>query len=244
GRERSMTEVVTMGETMMALRAAGMVRLGATCTTSVAGAESTVGIGLSRLGHHTRWASRIGRDEPGQLVLRTLRAENVDVSTVEYDDAPTGLILFEERLPDLRRVQYYRAGSAGSRLNTADATAALTGGAQLLHLTGITPALGAQPRAAVEAAVRHAHASRVTVSFDINFRSRLWDADDAAAVLAPLARQAHLVIGSADELELVGGAQQLLAAGVGEVVTKLGTHGASTVTAEEQYSAPGHRVPV
>ncbi|MFI9232449.1 hypothetical protein [Streptomyces rimosus] len=47
-------------------------------------------------------------------MLRTLRAEGVDISAVSSDpDAPTGLILFEPRLPDVTRVHYYRAGSAG-----------------------------------------------------------------------------------------------------------------------------------
>ncbi|MEU6641869.1 sugar kinase [Saccharomonospora sp. NPDC046836] len=239
-----MTEVVTLGETMVAMRADGLLRLGTTLRASIAGAESTVAIGLSRLGHSTRWAGRVGRDEPGELVLRTLRAEDVDVSTVEYDSAPTGLILFEQRLPEVTRVQYYRAGSAGSCLGIEDVAATLDSGVRVVHLTGITPALGERPRAAVAAALARARELGATVSFDVNFRSKLWQADDAARVLTPLARQANVVIGSANELRLVGGSQELLAAGVGEVVTKLGAEGASVCTVDGEWSAPGHRVPV
>ncbi|MEU3269780.1 sugar kinase [Saccharomonospora sp. NPDC006951] len=239
-----MAEVVTIGETMVAMRAEGLLRLGTTLRASIAGAESTVAIGLSRLGHSTRWASRVGRDEPGELVLRTLRAEGVDVSTVEYEEVPTGLILFEQRLPDVTRVQYYRANSAGSRLTAADVDAALTGEPRLVHVTGITPALGEGPRAAVEAAIDRAGNLGATVSLDVNFRSRLWSAGRAAEVLTPLAREAGVVIGSEEELDLVGGVEGLLASGVGEVVIKQGAEGASARTAGGSWSAPGHRVAV
>lgn len=236
--------VVTLGETMMALRTTGLLRLGATLRTSIAGAEATVAIGLARLGHRARWVSRVGRDEAGELVLRTLRAEDVDVSAVERDDAPTGMILFEERLPDITRVQYYRTNSAATRLGPDDVSRALRGDVRLVHLSGITAGLGEGPRAAVEAALDKAAELGATVSFDINFRSKLWSPEEAAAVLTPLARRAHLVIGSADELDLVGGAGNLLAAGVREVVTKQGAAGASASTKDGSFSAPGHRVEV
>ncbi|MBK1783141.1 sugar kinase [Prauserella cavernicola] len=238
-----MPEVVTLGETMVSLRAAGLVRLGTTFHSSIAGAESTVAIGLSRLGHSVRWVGRVGADETGDLVVRTLRAEGVDVSTVERDgSAPTGLILFEQRLPDVTRVRYYRAGSAGSRLSAADV--ALGEDTRLVHLTGITPALGDGPREAVEAALAQARERGATVSLDVNHRAKLWPAEQASAALTPIARGADVVIGSADELELVGGTRALLDAGVREVVTKLGADGAAVTTADGEQRAPGHRVPV
>lgn len=236
--------VLTLGETMMALRGEGLLRLGAPFRTSIAGAESTVAIGLSRLGHRVRWASRLGRDEAGQLLVRTLRAEAVDVSTVEFGEEPTGLILFEQRLPGVTRVQYYRANSAASLLGPDTVRAAFSGEVSLLHLTGITPALGPAPRAAVETAFALAAERGADVSFDVNHRSRLWDEEQAAAVLAPLARRAQVVFGSAEELALVGGAEALLASGVREVVTKQGAEGASASTVDQTWQAPGHRVPV
>jgi len=71
---QSPPDVVTFGETMAALRAQGALRLGGNLGLSVAGAESNVAIGLARLGHRVRWAGRVGADELGALVLRTLRA--------------------------------------------------------------------------------------------------------------------------------------------------------------------------
>ena len=238
-----MSAVLTLGEAMVSLRSAGPIRLGGALHASPAGAEATVAIGLSRLGHEAAWVGRVGADEPGEMVLRTLRAEGVDVSSAVCDPAaPTGLMLLERRLPGVSRVQYYRSGSAGSRLAPDDLEPALARGARLLHLTGITPALGDGPAEAVSAALAHARAAGWTVSLDVNHRSALWSSDAARAELTPLARLAHVVVGSADEVELVGGAAALLAAGVREVVTTLGARGAAARTAHGHWSAAGHRV--
>lgn len=87
-------EVMTFGETMAALRAHGALRLGGSLGLSVAGAESNVAIGLARLGHRVNWAGRVGADELGALVLRTLRAEGVDTGHAATDDTgrPTGSV--------------------------------------------------------------------------------------------------------------------------------------------------------
>ena len=94
-----MIDMVTFGEAMASLRGPGPLRLGGTMRLSIAGAESNVAIGLARLGHRARWVGRIGDDEMGALVVRTLRAEGVDTSSVVVDaDRATGLLLFERRV--------------------------------------------------------------------------------------------------------------------------------------------------
>ncbi|MFH8747383.1 hypothetical protein ACH4GK_09095 [Streptomyces rimosus] len=118
-------------------------------------------------------------------MLRTLRAEGVDVSAASSElDAPTGLILFEPRLPDVTRVHYYRAGSAGSRLTPGVLDRAFaTTTPRVLHLTGITPALSPTARAASAHALHLARERGTPVCLDVNHRSRLWTADQASAVL-------------------------------------------------------------
>jgi len=247
-------DVATFGETMAALRARDPIRLGGTMRLSVAGAESNVAIGLARLGHRVRWTGLVGADETGELVLRTLRAEGVDVSHARADGrGPTGLILFERRIGDLTRVIYHREGSAGSFLDTADVLPALDPLPRLLHVTGITPALGPGPAAAVRAAVRTAAAAGVRVCLDVNHRSRLWTRDAAAEVLRPLASSLSVVVASDDELELVAPASAtterdrvsaLLDLGVSEVVVKRGAEGASGHTPVETVHTPARRVQV
>jgi 2-dehydro-3-deoxygluconokinase len=242
-------EVVTIGETMAALRTDGPLRLGGTARWSIAGAESTVAIGLARLGHATRWIGRVGADEPGALVLRTLRAEAVDTALARVDpDAPTGLILFEARVADLTRVSYYRAGSAGSRLTPADLDGGLPEGTRIVHVTGITPALGAGPAEAVLAAMEAGHRLGSEVCLDVNYRSRLWSRAGAARALRPLLGMVDILIASDDELPIVApgadAAGALLRAGVREVVITSGADGARAVTAEGTAAVPARAVPV
>ncbi|MEV4534251.1 sugar kinase [Asanoa sp. NPDC049518] len=245
-----MSDVVTFGETMAALRADGPIRLGGTMRLSVAGAESNVAIGLARLGHQVRWAGLVGGDETGELVLRTLRAEGVDVGHARVDErGPTGLILFERRLGDVVLVTYHRAGSAASFLSAEDVLPALDPAPRLVHVTGITPALGPGPASAVRAAAL----SGVRVCLDVNYRSRLWDREQAAAALRPLVPSLSVVVASDDELELVAPrsatterdrVSALLDAGVAEVVVKRGSDGATGHTAQASVDMPARRVPV
>ncbi|GIH25863.1 ribokinase [Acrocarpospora phusangensis] len=247
-------DVVTFGETMAALRADGLIRLGGTMRLSVAGAESNVAIGLARLGHSVGWVGLVGGDEPGELVLRTLRAEGVDVAHACVDErGPTGLILLERRVGELTRVIYHRAGSAASFLVADDVLPALDSLPKLLHVTGITPALGRGPAEAVRVVVREAAASGVLTCLDVNYRARLWGREQAAETLRPLVSSLSVVIASDDELELVapGAATTerdrvaaLLDAGVSEVIIKRGGDGASGHTADQVVDVPARRVQV
>ncbi|MEV7870768.1 PfkB family carbohydrate kinase [Streptomyces sp. NPDC088124] len=153
----STRQVLTFGETMLSLQVEGALTTGGQARTTVAGAESNVAIGLARLGHDVAWAGRVGADEPGRIVLRTLRGEGVDVRHATVDEAaPTGALLRERRVADAARVQYWRAGSAASWVEPHHLKSALDTGSRLLHLTGITCALGAGPQTAVRAAAEYA----------------------------------------------------------------------------------------
>lgn len=229
-----MIDVVTLGETMVSLRTGTPLRLGGSLDMTVAGAESTVAIGLARLGHRVRWGGRVGDDELGAFILRTLRAESVNIDTAVIDpERPTGLMIAERRINDLSRVSYYRAHSAGSVLSTTDAAACLAEKPRILHLSGITPALSTLAAEAVTEAVRLARAAGALVSVDVNYRSKLWSAEDARPVLSRLVRGADLVIASEEELELVArgseadAAGELAASGVSALVIKRGARGAS-----------------
>lgn len=245
-----MPDVLTLGEAMGALRAHRPLHLGGTLDLSVAGAEANVAIGLARLGHRARWVGVTGADEFGRLVLRTLRAEGVDVSHAAVDDsAPTGLVVFEQRVADLTRVCYYRGGSAGSRLAPVHLVAALAEGARIVHLTGVTAALGPSCYQAVEAAAR----ADALICLDVNYRAKLWPPDRASTALRPLVRQVDVLVASDDELSLVcpPGAdtearqvRALLDEGVREVVVKRGADGAEVFTAAGSVSRPAIRVPV
>jgi 2-dehydro-3-deoxygluconokinase len=246
------TDVVTFGEAMAVGRGAGPLRLGGQLELSVAGAEANVAIGLARLGHRVRWIGRVGADETGHLVRRTLRAEQVDVSAVRTDrDRPTGFMIAERRISDVVRVLYYRAGSAGSQVAAEDVLGAIEPGVRLVHLTGITMALSDVARQCVIAAVTRAREVGATVTFDVNHRARLWSADDARAAIRPILPFVDVVFASVDELAIVADGEQptsavreLLDQGVGEVVVKRGADGASVHTTATAVSVAARQVPV
>ena len=229
--------VLCVGEAMVSLRCSGRLRLGAPLTTSVAGAESNVAIGLARLGHAVAFVGAVGRDELGALVLRTLRAEGVDVDGVRGDpDRATGVMFREQRTSDVVHVDYVRTGSAGSAIDDGLVTAALATAPVALHVSGITPALSPTAAQATARALREARAAGAVTSLDVNYRNRLWSRESATAALAPLLADVDVLFASGDELPLVfpGGVVSLAAGGPGEVVV---THGAQGC---EAWDAAAH----
>ncbi|MFF9144932.1 sugar kinase [Streptomyces sp. NPDC014861] len=248
-----MTEVLTFGEAMVSLRADGPIGTGGTLRTSVAGAEANVAIGLARLGHRVRWVGRTGKDAFGDLVLRTLRAEGVDLGHALRADRPTGIVVFEPRISDLVRVDYHRRGSAGSRLTPDDLGEALAALPRVVHATGVTAALGPGPLEAVRLALRTASEAGVLTCFDVNHRTKLWSRDEAADALRPLVRYIDVLVASDDELALAAPAEArcetdrvaaLLALGVREVVVKRGADGAEVFDSAGSTARPAVRVSV
>jgi 2-dehydro-3-deoxygluconokinase len=179
----------------------------------IAGAESNLCIGLSRLGHSTEFISRVGEDPLGEVVRKILLAEGVGVEYLITDPAaPTG-VFFREHLPDgQRRVYYYRRGSAASRLGPQDLTVEQFKGAKILHLTGITPALSPSCAAACERAVTLARQAGLAVSFDPNYRPRLWSVDQARAALLPFIAQTDILLMGHEDARSIFGIDDELAA--------------------------------
>lgn len=243
--------VYTIGESMarMTSSVVGPLRHSDTLRVGIAGAESNVAIGLSRLGVPTSWLGRVGDDEFGRLIVRALRGEDVRTTAIVDDAAPTGLLVKERRTSTSTSVQYYRAGSAGSRLTPADLDERAIAEAEILHVTGITLALSATARDTVVRAVEIARLHGTTVSFDVNHRARLWPADEAAPVLRALAEQADIVFAGDHEAALLASGETPLALahaiaelGPREVIVKSGADGAVAVIDGEEHVAPILRV--
>lgn len=239
-----MSRLLTIGESMGVavtqlgdpLRTARELRL------STAGAESTVAIGLRRLDHEAVWVGVVGQDELGGRVLRDLAAEGVDTRFARVDpERPTGFMIRELRTADYTCVNYYRGRSAGSRLSPADVEAAFASNQHfdLVHLTGITPALSESCAQAVRSLVDSAGRARIPVSFDVNYRSTLPGSAGAAAFVKELLAEIDLLFVGDDELALVTdetdplrAARELVARGIAEVVVKRGAEGALAITAD------------
>jgi len=247
------SEVVTLGESMVVFipEGAGPLRHADRFTRAVAGAESNVAIGVRRLGHSVSWISRVGEDEFGRHVLSTLRGEGVDVGRAVVDpSAPTGIMFKERRVGADSRAFYYRAGSAASHLDADDVAEEAFRGARWLHLTGITPALGPAPRRAVRRALEFARRHGLRVSFDPNYRERLWPMEEARPVLRELAcRSDVLLLGAAEGRVLYGTedaagiARAALEEGIPFGAVKLGALGALIWDGPDRAEIAAHAVP-
>lgn len=174
-------------------------------------------------------------------MVRRLSAEKVDVSHVTRDNSPTGIQIRETRGFGPSEAVYYRKESAGSRLCPEDVLDAqeIIRRSSWLHITGITPALSNTARRAVHTAVEIAAEAGVKLSFDVNFRRKLWpDKKSARVALEPLLPNSSIVFAGLEETELLTGitepeaaARQLLSrlSNNGIVVVKLGEKGALAV---------------
>jgi 2-dehydro-3-deoxygluconokinase len=245
-----MSDLVTIGEATALLSAptVGRLRDARHLDVSIAGAESNVSIGFCRLGRTSSWMGRIGDDEFGKLILKTLRGESVDVSNVVTDETrQTALMIKERSAENVVRVSYYRHGYAGSALTKDDVDAATIESSSILHVTGITLALSDTAREAIHHAVQIAKAAGVVVSLDFNFRSRLWSRELAAATIRPMALLADIVFAGEDELFVLGDdpitdALALAHDGRREVVIKRGSRGATSITSTGVLDEPAFKV--
>src|SRR4029453_16737940 len=187
---------ITAGETMALVvpSSPGRLRHATSLSLSIGGAESNVAIGLARPGIPAPWISVLGDDELGELVLHRLRAEGVDTTSVgRASDRPTGLYLREEVAGRLR-VYYYRAGSAAATLAPGAFDASILNGAAFLHLTGITGALSQECAEFLPWAASTARDAGVRVSYDVNYRSRLWPPSAARAATEAILPLGHVLL--------------------------------------------------
>lgn len=168
------------------------------------GAESNAAIALARLGNEVSWVGKVGDDDFGRLITRELRAENVQTFGLLGRGA-TGLMVKTTPLNGLQDVVYSRSLSAGSELSNSDISDDVIAAADVLHLTGITLALSDSARQAAFHAVEVARAAGVKVSFDVNYRAKMWSVDDAHRACSELATQADIVFAGFDEVRLLLG---------------------------------------
>lgn len=204
-----MTKVVTFGEIMLRLSSPGCERLFQSPTLSAVfgGGEANVAVSLAQFGLHSQYVTRLPTHAIGEGAIRALRAEGVDVSHIVRGGDRVG-IYFAEAGASQRAstVIYDRAHSAISEMDPASVDwAALMSGAAWFHVTGITPALGANGAACTKAALEAARAAGARVSVDLNYRKKLWTPAQAQQTMRPLMPLVDVVIANEEDLQSVLG---------------------------------------
>ncbi len=191
-------DLVSLGESMLRFSVPTGRRLkdARQMDLEVGGAESNVLVAVSQLGWRCGWVGRLPDTSLGDIVLRVLRSDGVDVSAAKRVSGERIGTFFIEYASAPRSIQvvYDRADSAAAHMTSADVDWDYLLDTRVLHLTGITPALSANCYALVAEAIRRARAAGVTVSFDVNYRGKLWGAAEAGERLRPLIAEADLLL--------------------------------------------------
>ncbi|MHA6800809.1 sugar kinase [Bounagaea algeriensis] len=192
-------ETLCVGETMSLIAPEQPVALesAARFTLSAGGAESNVAMHLAGLGHRAGWASKVGDDPLGRRLVNDIAAAGVVTDLVTTESrAPTG-VYFKDPGPDGTRVHYYRSGSAASTMDEDFLADEVLETTEVLHVSGITPALSAACDRMVQRLLTRTRRHRL--SFDVNHRPAMWPAGRAAPRLRELADLADIVFVGLDE---------------------------------------------
>jgi 2-dehydro-3-deoxygluconokinase len=201
--------VVTFGEIMLRLSPPGLERLLQTpsLTATFGGGEANVAVSLAHFGLDSVYVTALPTHAIGEAAVRALRAEGVQTDRLIRSGDRVG-IYFAETGASQRAstVIYDRAHSSIAELDPdAIAWSDIMAGAAWFHVSGITPALGARAAESTRRAIDAARAAGARVSFDLNFRRKLWSEAEARRVVAPLLRQVDVLIANEEDLQSVLG---------------------------------------
>src|SRR5438445_5494168 len=200
-----MHDLVSLGEVLLRLAIPSPARFETAhqLDLQIGGAEANVAAACARLGLRTAWISALPANPWGERIRRELVGHGVDCGLVRMTpNTRVGTYFLEYGVPPRPiRVMYDRRDSAFARLGPEDVDWELVRGARVVHLSGITPALGAKSRALFERAVIEAG----ELSFDLNYRATLWSPADARAFVDGVLPRARYLFVGADEARTVFG---------------------------------------
>lgn len=185
-----MAKVLTLGEIMLRLSVGGGVRLAdaSVLAANYGGAEANVAVSLAQFGHTAAFASVVPENPLGDGAVRHLSRFGVDCSRVLRGGARLGTYYLEEGVGARgSQATYDRAGSSFAAVDACPWDLdELFGDAELLHISGVTPAVSPTWRVIAPAVVRGAVERGVRVSYDVNFRAKLWSWDACMEVFLEL----------------------------------------------------------
>ena len=218
---------------------------------SLAGAEVNVCTGLARLGHKVEYITKLGDEPLGKYVKKFLDKEGIGTKYITFDSIHKTAIMFKSKVSSGDPVtSYYRKGSAFSYMTVEDIEKIDFTEVELVHITGIPPALSLECREATYKLIEKAKENGAYITFDPNLRPALWDSEEVMIkVINDLASKSDLILpGIAEGLILTGSSdpdkitdfyQNL---GVKEIIIKEGSNGAYVKTANKTFRKHGFKV--
>jgi len=208
-----MYDVVTFGEAMVRLSPPNFQRLEQTKSFDVnpGGAELNVAVGVTRFGLKSAWVSKLPKNGLGYLIRNRAQEFGVDCSHIVWSDKGRAGIYFVEfgSSPRASSVLYDRAGSAISMIQPGEVDwAKVFTGSKHFHMSGITPALSASASETTAEALKAAKKAGCTVSYDLNYRKKLWTPADAKKIQEPLMENVDILITTEEDTNVVFGIKE------------------------------------
>ncbi len=202
-------KVVSFGEIMLRLSPDGYYKLfqKPELNTSFCGAEANVAVALSNFGDEAEFVTALPDNDIGRAACRELMRYGVKTDNIVYTGDRLG-IFFAEKGASQRpsKVIYDRKNSAiASAEPSSFDWEKIFDGADWFHITGITPALSDSLAKISVDAVKAAKKAGLTVSCDINYRSKLWRAEKARPVMTEIMKYVDVCIGNEEDAEIVFG---------------------------------------
>ena len=250
-----MTDLVTFGETMLRFSPPEGTRLETADEFDVrlGGAESNVAVAAASLGLDAVWLSKLARSPLGRRVVRGLRGHGVDprVAWDDADDARVGTYYLEPGgRPRGTQVVYDRANAAITSVDADDLPTDVLAEASYVYTSGITPALSDDVAEATATLLSDAREAGATTAFDLNYRSKLWSHEEAAAAYESLFPDVDVLVTPRRDASAVldrDGEPESVARGLADefgfetVVITQGEHGAFGLHDGDAYDQPAYR---
>lgn len=204
-----MAKIVTFGELMLRLQPFNYERF-VQCSQvefTFGGGEANVAVSLANYGMDVAFVSKLPAHAIGQSAVNSLRRYGVDTSKIVRGGDRIGIYYNEKGASQRGSVCIYdRANSAIAQATTADFDwDKILDGAEWFHFTGITPALGPNVADICREACAAAKANGITVSCDLNYRSKLWTREEARAAMTELCQYVDICIANEEDAKDVFG---------------------------------------
>ncbi|MBC7236457.1 MAG: sugar kinase [Chloroflexi bacterium] len=203
-------KVVTFGEIMMRLSPPGFLRFNQASSFDViyGGGEANVAVSVANLGIPVDFVTRLPKNDIGVACMQFLRRYGVGVDKIVWGGDRLGIYFLEMgAVARGSQVIYDRDNSSFATIKPGMVDwDAVFQGADWFHWTGITPAISEGAAAACMEAVQAAKKAGLTVSCDMNYRSKLWRwGKKAGEVMPDLVKQCDIAIGNEEDAAMVFG---------------------------------------
>jgi 2-dehydro-3-deoxygluconokinase len=202
-------DLVTFGEAMVRLTPPAFQRLeqAHSFDAYVGGGELNVAVAAARLGISSRWVSRLPENALGHMIANHACEQGVDAHIEWTADDRAGLYFAElGAAPRASSVLYDRAASAICNITPGRIDwPSVFKGARWFHVSGITPALSESAAKVTAESLVAAKKAGLTVSYDLNYRSKLWSAERARAVQEPLMEHVDVLMTTEEDTRVVFG---------------------------------------